>query len=101
MISRSGALVKALKTGRRIIHEGHEQIRDDPYTELSISIILQAVTDYRTLLKSRRKRHKRKDTEENIKDLEEFFRSDWFKTLTDLDGEMLIKRLNEETKYGF
>jgi hypothetical protein len=37
----------------------------------------------------------------NIKDLEEFFRSDWFKTLTDLDGEMLIKRLNEETKYGF
>ncbi|MBQ6215227.1 MAG: hypothetical protein IJJ67_07400 [Oscillospiraceae bacterium] len=76
-------------------------MRDDPYTELSISIILQAVTDYRTLLKSRRKRYKRKDTEENIKDLEEFFRSDWFKTLTDLDGEMLIKRLKEETKHGF
>ena len=100
MISRSGALVKALKTGRRIIHEGHEQIRDDPYTELSISIILQAVTDYRTLLKFKMKRHNRHDSEESLEELEDFFRSDWFKTLTDLDGEMLIKRLKEEAKYG-
>ena len=27
---------------------------------------------------------------------EAFFRSDWFKALTELDGEMLIRKLREE-----
>lgn len=29
-------------------------------------------------------------------DIQQFFRSDWFETLTSVDGEILLKKLNEE-----
>ncbi|MGB4438644.1 MAG: hypothetical protein WBJ13_05315, partial [Sedimentibacter sp.] len=49
--------------------------------------ILQAVKDYR-LAKSPATRSS----------IERFFLSDWFKVLTDLNGENLIERLREERK---
>ena len=46
------------------------------------AIILAAVKDYRTALAKR--------------DNERFFRSDWYKTLTKVDGEFLISKLRRE-----
>ena len=31
-----------------------------------------------------------------VKDCEDFFRSDWFTALTDVDGEVLLRKLQEE-----
>lgn len=55
------------------------------YDELANAIVLQAVRDYR--LHSNRNELAR---------LEEFFRSGWFSSLTSLDPELLIARLQEE-----
>lgn len=34
--------------------------------------------------------------EQMLDDVERFFRSDWFCALTDIDGEMLLRKLEEE-----
>ena len=57
------------------------------YELLAEAIILQAVRDYRSADSNGAKAH-----------IIRFFRSDWFKVLTDLDCEVLIERLKKECK---
>ena len=57
---------------------------DENYEKLAVAIIKQAVIDYR------------KGDEETKRSIEQFFRSDWFYALTEVDGELLIKRLRNE-----
>ena len=66
------------------------------WEDLAEAIIMQAVTDYRKA--RRRVRHfpDQKGAQATIKEVERFFRSRWFAQLTDIDGEMLIKKLREE-----
>jgi hypothetical protein len=54
-----------------------------PYRALADAIILKAVDDYR----------KHKELRGSIA---KFFKSDWFKVLTDIDGEHLLKKLKDE-----
>ena len=68
----------------------------DPYVSLANAIILMAVRDYRTASKKRKKHPKNKDAKLIVEDCERFFRSDWFTALTSVDGELLIKKLQEE-----
>ena len=68
----------------------------DPYESLANAIILQAAKDYRMARKKLKYHPKNKDAKLMIEDLEGFFRSDWFAQLTNIDGEMLIKKLREE-----
>ena len=63
----------------------------EPYKELANSIVLRAVKDYKAAL--RRERKGNKNAKKEIKELESFFRSAWFKVLSDLDGEELITTL--------
>lgn len=51
-------------------------------------IVLQAVKDYRTALS--------KHDEEGAKSMERFFRSPWYKHLTNVDGEYLIEKIRKE-----
>ena len=68
----------------------------NPFENLTNAIILQAVKDYRKTL-SRCIRHPEKlDYREDKATLEQFFRSGWFSFLTDIDPEMLIRKLGEE-----
>lgn len=55
------------------------------YELLANAIILQAVKDYRHTYSYQRKA-----------EIKRFFRSEWFRLLTRLDGEMIIKRLENE-----
>ena len=55
------------------------------YEKLARAIIVQAVRDYRNSCSYQTRRS-----------IEHFFRSEWFMVLTNLDGEMLIKRLRKE-----
>lgn len=62
----------------------------DGYELLAEAVILQAVKDYRKALKYDERGRKR--------EIERFFRSGWFSILTNLSGEMLIRKLRAEVK---
>lgn len=57
----------------------------NPYENLANAIILQAAKDYRQT-----------DDEQQLKEIERFFRSDWFGILPKVDPEILMKELREE-----
>ena len=68
----------------------------DPYENLANSIILLAVKDYRAALK-KLKKWSRNESAKIMKDeVERFFRSDWYRELTSVDGNVLIKKLQAE-----
>lgn len=69
---------------------------EDPYTGLANAIILQAVKDYRDALKKLSRGRANKDAEIKKQEILNFFRSDWFGVLTEIDPEMLIRKLDEE-----
>lgn len=66
------------------------------YERFSNAIVLQAVKDYRNALK-RLKKHPQNEKALNTKrEVERFFRSDWYASLTTVDPEMLITKLKKE-----
>lgn len=69
---------------------------EDPYTGLANAIILQAVKDYRDAIKKLSRGRVNKDAEIKKQEVLNFFRSDWFGVLTEIDPEMLIRKLDEE-----
>ncbi len=64
----------------------------DGYDELANAIIVQAAKDYRKACVGKRSKTKTNE----IKQIEKFFLSEWFTTLTSADGEMILKKLQEE-----
>jgi len=89
--NRNPSLYQALKT-------------DEPIILLVEAILKCAAEDYRSALKSLKSGVCYRDVSKGkagqpewIKDdCEIFFRSEWFKSLCDLDGEEVIKRLRKE-----
>lgn len=65
-------------------------VGDEPYRLLAGAIVLQAVKDYRKALKY--------DAETVKYECRRFFRSEWFKALTTIDGERLISELESEVR---
>ena len=68
----------------------------DPYENLANAIILQAVKDYRSALRKLKRKPGNTLARAEIDSIERFFRSAWYTALTSVDGEMLIRKLNEE-----
>lgn len=66
------------------------------YENLANAIILQAVKDYRTALKCLDRNPNNKRAQSDKAEVERFFRSQWYSALTSVDGEMLIRSLQEE-----
>lgn len=60
------------------------------YENLTVAIIIQAVKDYRRALEMSERGRK--------SECVRFFRSDWFKVLTTMDSEFLIRKLKEEVQ---
>jgi hypothetical protein len=75
-----------------------EQIVDNTgCEELANAIILQACKDYKSAYRRYLRRYRQPDRlDPELAELERFFRSDWYKTLTSVDGEYLMKRMREE-----
>ncbi|HIT12804.1 MAG TPA: hypothetical protein IAB54_01405 [Candidatus Scatomonas merdigallinarum] len=71
---------------------------EDPYERLANAIILQAVTDYRAALKQIRRNPKNQEAIDEAMRVESFFRSGWYSQLTAVDGEYLIRRLQDEVR---
>lgn len=70
----------------------------DPYQNLANAIILSAVKDWRSARRKLKRKPNNKDAKILLKECESFFRSKWYASLTDVDGEMLIRRLYEEDR---
>lgn len=68
------------------------------YEELANAIIEQAVKDYKKALKGHFIHPNRKDYANEVLKLKQFFRSNWFSILTDLDGEYIINGVYDMVK---
>ena len=77
---------------------GNKNLAEDPYERLANAIILQAVSDYRTALKKIKAHPKNRQAIDEALEIERFFRSGWYQQLTTVDGEYLIRRLQEEIR---
>jgi hypothetical protein len=77
---------------------GNKNLAEDPYERLANSIILQAVSDYRTALKKIKVHPKNRQAIDEALEIERFFRSGWYHQLTSMDGEYLIRRLQDEVR---
>lgn len=60
------------------------------YVDLAYAIVKQAVDDYRELLLYKRRKEKQ------IEELENFFTSEYCKSLTGVDGTVLINKVKKE-----
>jgi hypothetical protein len=68
-----------------------------PYENLANAIIIQACKDYRKAYKRYLRRYRSTDKpDEELVELENFFRSDWYNTLTSIDGEYIMSRIRKE-----
>lgn len=68
-----------------------------PYENLANAIIIQACKDYRKAYKRYLRRYRSTDKpDEELVELENFFRSDWYNTLTSIDGEYIMARIRKE-----
>lgn len=66
------------------------------YERLANAIILQAVKDWRAARGKLKRKPKNESARIELEGCERFFRSDWFTTLTNVDGEFIIQKLHEE-----
>ena len=67
----------------------------DPYENLANAVIAQAAEDYRRLLKRVKKNPANREALEEALQIERFFRSGWYQRLTNVDGEFLLRKLQE------
>ena len=77
---------------------GNKNLAEDPYERLANAIVLQAVSDYRVALKKIKAHPKNREAISEALEIEKFFRSSWYSILTDVDGEYLIRRLQDEIR---
>ena len=77
---------------------GSKNLAEDPYERLANAIVLQAVSDYRVALKKIKAHPKNREAISEALEIEKFFRSGWYGILTDVDGEYLIRRLQDEIR---
>lgn len=68
----------------------------NPYENLANAIIIQAAKDYKKALKALKKNSRYEPALFIKRDCEKFFRSAWFATLTNLNGEALMDGLKKE-----
>ena len=71
-------------------------ISDDPYEHICKAIIVQAVNDYRREMKRVIVNPRNKEALDEVLDIEEFLKSQWFQQLCQLDGQYILKRLQTE-----
>lgn len=68
----------------------------EPYENLANAIVLQAVKDWRSAVKTLKKRPRYDPAKQMRDDCEGFFRSGWFEELTDMDGSAILRKLKQE-----
>ncbi len=70
----------------------------DPYEALANAVVLQAVKDWREAVGKLNKGRKNVAAESMRDECERFFKSSYFNTFTELDGEILLSKLKSEVE---
>ena len=71
-------------------------MREDWAESLANSIVLQAVKDYREELQVLKQYPRYEKAIKAREEIEQFFQSEWFQTLTGLEGTPIMERLKKE-----
>ena len=66
------------------------------YEKLANAIILQAVKDFRPAYRRLRRHPEDTLAQDTVREITQFFCSDYFCSLTDLDGPALLQRIMKE-----
>ncbi|MFV0313659.1 MAG: hypothetical protein ACK5I7_01005 [Anaerotignum sp.] len=66
------------------------------YENLANAIVELAVKDYKRMLERLNVYSKDYEAQSQKQRIEKFFRSDWYKALTNIDGEWLMKKIQSE-----
>lgn len=87
---------------RNCLYGGHEGKVDgiNNYEKLAIFIILQAAKDYRVALRRIKADPQNRKAISKALEVERFFRSGWYQNLTTVDGEYIIRRIQQEMAGG-
>jgi len=75
-----------------------KKMPEDPYERLANAIVIQAAEDYRAAHKRIKRNPNNWDAVDEALQIERFFRSGWYQVLTSVDGEYMIRRLQEEIR---
>ena len=70
------------------------------YKALANAIIMQAVKDFRTAYRMKKKFPDNGKANKDIREITAFFCSQYFGVLSDLDGPMLLKKIIENMEGG-
>ena len=70
----------------------------DPYEDLANAIVSLAVKEYRDALKKLMKYPRHESAKHTKAEVERFLRSDWYRELTAVEPEILLRKLKEEVK---
>ncbi len=65
------------------------------YRDLANAVILQAVQDWRSASGTLKRNPRNAKAKSKLAECEQFFLSEWFKTLSDVDGKTILDRLRE------
>ena len=68
----------------------------EPYENLANAIVLQAVKDWRSAVRTLKKRSRYDPAKQMREECERFFLSDWFEELTSVDGSVILRKLKQE-----
>ena len=68
----------------------------NPWEALANGIVAQACYDYRAALARLKRQPRNKSAKIMKEEVERFFRSGWYRELTDVDPEFLMRKLKEE-----
>lgn len=69
------------------------------YERLANAIIQLAAQDYMKALRALKRNSSSRMAKQIVDENEKFFRSDWYMTLTNVDGDYLIRRMKEKVGY--
>ena len=69
------------------------------WEDLANAVVLQAAEDYAAVLRALLRSPGRKKYMERKRSLESFFRSRWFRVLSDADGKNLCRKIRKECRY--
>lgn len=70
----------------------------DGCQRLANAVIILAAKDYRAELKKQKRNPYSKAVKMELARIEDFFHSDWYKVLTDADGDMILQGLREKER---
>ena len=70
--------------------------KKEAYENLANAIIISAVRDYNAALIHLKRNPDIESARKNVKRQDKFFYSEWYETLTNLDGSYLIRKLKEK-----